>query len=742
MKKTFLLFGLFAGSALFALQPSDKLSVQDMSSRIESMRNFEWAGNKHELLSYLYPLYYTATANSEQALELEKKLAGELLSGQGNLRYKMLLAQSLEISGIQQSAMALAEEILKASKAAENQGWCERVISALGSATDPDANKALLKIFASASEPLKISAMSALSTRKAGFKEAAGVLNSQIASGFKSLPLTYASIAAMANIGGENAMKGLALAYRKAKSSAVKLAASTAYFTAASELKKPSAAAESFAAEIMSDKQANLSSRLQAYAYQLKTAKASKPESRDFELLAIDLLRMNPNLPIPSFLSLQNLDEAAQTMLVQVLTDRGVAYDEIIKLNPKTPELAEAIARAAAKMGSQKDYQKLLSFAPLFGDKRAMRAISIYIADINGENKTHMLSALQKGADASVSDLISATLENLDSSSAATELIAQVKSGDTASQLNAIKTLSSAQAKAPEIFVALCGIYPSVKDAGVLSAMQRLMVAESRLSCNDAMLKAAIEQFNATKDAKTRNFFIRFASETSSKAAADFLAGVYAKGMKNEALREFAKWKNDTAFDALMGLEKANPSDKAKIRDIMVSVLTKNALFDSPVVKYISSTAINERERNLLTMLEVPTFGENRFVDVGGGMKAIANRGGGDVKRAFDGNMSTRWASNGNREPGIGFMVELPQAESVKGVELMLGNSRGDRVLEPKVFIGESPTNLRKAEVKYSKAADKDVLTFAKPEKFKVICIVNTQESGGFWSIYEFKFIK
>ena len=249
MKKTFLLFGLFAGSALFALQPSDKLSVQDMSARIESMRNFEWTGNKHELVSYVYPLYYTATADEKQALEIEKKLLSELESGQGNLRYKMLLAQSLEISGIQQSAMALAEEILKASKSAENQGWCERIISALGSASDPDANKALLKIFAGASEPLKISAMSALSTRKAGFKEAAGVLNSQIASGFKNLPLTYASIAAMSNLGGENSMKGLALAYKKAKNPAVKLAASTAYFTAASNLKKASAAAESFAAE-------------------------------------------------------------------------------------------------------------------------------------------------------------------------------------------------------------------------------------------------------------------------------------------------------------------------------------------------------------------------------------------------------------------------------------------------------------------------------------------------------------
>lgn len=742
MKKTFLLFGLFAGSALFALQPSDKLSVQDMSARIESMRNFEWTGNKHELVSYVYPLYYTATADEKQALEIEKKLLSELESGQGNLRYKMLLAQSLEISGIQQSAMALAEEILKASKSAENQGWCERIISALGSASDPDANKALLKIFAGASEPLKISAMSALSTRKAGFKEAAGVLNSQIASGFKNLPLTYASIAAMSNLGGENSMKGLALAYKKAKNPAVKLAASTAYFTAASNLKKASAAAESFAAEIMADKQANLPTKLQAYAYQLKTSKASKPQSRDFELLAIDLLRMNPSLPIPTFLSLQNLDESAQTMLVQVLTDRGVGYDEIIKLNPKTPELAEAIARAAAKMGSQKDYQKLLSFAPLFSDKRAMRAISIYIADVNGENKTHTLSALQKGADASVSDLIAATLENLDSSSAAAELIEQVKSGDSTSQLNAIKTLSSAQAKAPEIFVALCEIYPSIKDSGVLSAMQRLMVAQSRLSCTDAMLQAAIAQFNSAKDAKARNFFIRFASETSSKAAAEFLAGAYSKGMKSEALREFGKWKNDTAFDALMKLEKANKADKAKIRDVMVSILTKNALFDSPVVKYISSTAINERERNLLTMLEVPTFGDSKFVDVGGGVKAIANRGGEDVKKAFDGDMTTRWASNGNREPGIGFMVELPQAESVKSVELMLANSRGDRVLEPKVFVGDSPSNLRKADVKYSKAEDKDVFTFAKPEKFKVICIVNTKDSGGFWSIYEFKFVK
>lgn len=743
MKKTFLLFGLFASAAAFALQPSDKLSVQDMSARVEAMRNFEWNGNKHELVSYVYPLYYTATANAEQALALEKKLVEELISGQGNLRYKMLLAQSIEVSGIQESAMALADAVIKASKSEENRGWSERVISALGSARDKEATAALQKIFAAAPDYLKISALSALSARKEGFKEAAGLLNKQLSTGFKDLSLSYAAVGALANIGGENSIKGLAMAYKSAKNPALKLAASTAYFTAASQLDKPSASADAFSSEILSDKTANLSSRLQAYAYKMKTGKAPKPESRDFELLALDLLRKNPNLPIPTFISFSNLDEAGQMMLVQVLADRGVGYDEIIKLNPKTPELAEAIARAAAKMGTQKDYAKLLSFAPLFKDKRQMRETAIYIADINGENKTQALSALQKGADASVSDLISATLENLDSSSAAEELIEQIKSGDTAQKLSAIKTLASAQAKSSEIFVALSGIYPTIKDPSVISAMQRVMVSQSRLRCDENMLKAAVSQFYATSDPKIRAFFLRFAAETSSKSAAEFLRMVYSKGMKAEALREFAKWKNDSALNSLLKLEKsANPAEKAKIREVIVSILTSNGLFDSPVVKYISDTATNEREKNLVTMLEVPTFSGNQFVDVGGGMKAISNRGGEEVKRAFDGNMSSRWASNGNREPGIGFMVELPAEEAVKGVEMLLGRSTGDRVLGPKVFVGDSPTNLRKAKFKYTPASDKDVITFEKPEKCKVICIVNTGESGGFWSIYEFKLMK
>lgn len=742
MKKTFLLLGLFASAAAFALQPSDKPSVQDMSARVEAMRNFEWNGNKHELVSYVYPLYYTATANAEQALALEKKLASELISGQGNLRYKMLLAQSLEISGIRESAMALADAVIKASKSEENRGWSERVISALGSAGDKDATAALQKIFAAAPDYLKISALSALSGKKEGFKEAAGLLNKQLSTGFKNLPLSYAAVGALANIGGENSMKGLAMAYKSAKNPALKLAVSTAYFTAASQLDKPSVSADAFSSEILSDKTANLSSRLQAYAYKMKTGKAPKPESRDFELLALDLLRKNPNLPIPTFISFANLDEAGQTMLVQVLTDRGVGYDEIIKLNPKTPELAEAIARAAAKMGTQKDYAKLLSFAPLFKGKRQMREMAIYIADINGENKTQALSALQKGADASASDLISATLENLDSSSAAEELIEQIKSGDTAQKLSAIKTLASAQAKSSEIFVALSGIYPTVKDPSVVSAMQRVMVAQSRLRCDENMLKAAVSQFYATSDPKIRAFFLRFAAEASSKSAAEFLRMVYSKGMKAEALREFAKWKNDSALNSLLKLEKSNPADKAKIREIMVSILTSNGLFDSPVVKYISDTATNEREKNLITMLEVPTFGGNQFVDVGGGMKAISNRGGEEVKRAFDGDISSRWASNGNREPGIGFMVELPAEETVKGVEMFLGRSTGDRVLGPKVFVGDSPTNLRKAKFKYTPAPDKDVIAFEKPEKCKVICIVNTGESGGFWSIHEFKLVK
>lgn len=84
----------------------------------------------------------------------------------------------------------------------------------------------------------------------------------------------------------------------------------------------------------------------------------------------------------------------------------------------------------------------------------------------------------------------------------------------------------------------------------------------------------------------------------------------------------------------------------------------------------------------------------------------------------------------------------MPDSQAVKGIELMLGSSRNDRVLDPKVFVGDELNNMRKLEFNYEKADSSDILTFKKPETFKYICLVNTKASGGNWSIHEVKIQK
>ena len=738
MKKTLFTLCFFAVALSFAAHPNSKpASAEEICSAMQDMRSYDWGQSSGKLEAYLYPLYRTSTSDKKAAAAIEHKAVEELKGGQGTTRYKELLGETLAICGISSTANDLADIVAKNCSKEENRRWIERVMIALGRASDKGAKDALLKL-SGVKGYVSIDAISALGSRGEADKEIAKIL----ASAGKDKQKYYASVAALARISSPVSFKALLTAMSKAPEPAMKLAAGEALISSASSSKKAAKVLEDSANKILSDSKSDLPLQLDAYSALVRLGKAPAPKSKDFLIAAIDVFGTNKKLAAPAFLDFSKLEEPEQTLLVQAYARRGDGFDKIIKLNPKSVPLAEAIAFAASRMGSEKDFEKLASFAPLFSGDREKAVLAQYISEIRASGKLLKLADLAKNSKSEDEKkvLLMAT-ENLDSSSVADSLLDVVKNGSSDDKIAALKTLNTAQSKNVYVFVKVAELFPTLKGKEIQAA-QRLLVNLSRVSCNEQMFKAAVEQYAKASDGKTKAFFVRFAAPFGSREAADFLAKAYLDGFKNEALREFAQFKSENAFEALKKIEKLDSSNKEKIREVGIDIVHQNGLVKSPYVKYISSTAMNAREKNLATTLEMPKLSHLDVISLPNGIKGRATHGAGILKRAFDGDMNSRWSSDGPREPGIAILLEMPDSQAVKGIELMLGSSRNDRVLDPKVFVGDELNNMRKLEFNYEKADSSDILTFKKPETFKYICLVNTKASGGNWSIHEVKIQK
>ena len=234
MKKTLFTLCFFATALSFAAHPNSKpASAEEICSAMQDMRSYDWGQSSGKLEAYLYPLYRTSTSDKKAAAAIEQKAVEELKGGQGTTRYKELLGETLAICGISSTANELADIVAKNCSKEENRRWIERVMIALGRASDKGAKDALLKL-SGVKGYVSIDAISALGSRGEADKEIAKIL----ASAGKDKQKYYASVAALARISSPVSFKALLTAMSKAPEPAMKLAAGEALISSASSSKK------------------------------------------------------------------------------------------------------------------------------------------------------------------------------------------------------------------------------------------------------------------------------------------------------------------------------------------------------------------------------------------------------------------------------------------------------------------------------------------------------------------------
>ncbi len=716
-----------------------KVQARAAVNAIKSLRKIEFGDNLGPIETTFFRSYKAATESGEVASEIEKLCVAELKAGEGTARYKKILSEMLQVTGANSTAKEVGEIILRdaASSDPKDRYHTESLFISLARSSDPAAKAVLSKLAKAEQDYIRRDAVTALSY----FKDPATVAfmadTFAKANSSKDDRMAWTAASALARIGTPEAYARLAEAYKSAKSPSVKNQAGELLLSHAEM--NPNAAA-AFAQQVYADKSAPRNLRTLAAIQLVRAGK-----SVDDTVLLEDVIRYlgrNKDVKIPASMELAKLPEYLQAEMVYALTNRGEGYEQIAALAPTTAGTAKAVTYAVARFGSDKDLEKVASFAELY-DGGDMRSAAFDIASIKSTDKLRKLTELSGKLQGKPRELIVEAMANLDASASVDYLFGVVTgSGSDADKLAALKTLENAVVKNSEVFVRAAALLPKAPDS-LRRGVMGLMVACSRRDCDASMVAAAKKLFDAAKTPAEKAQFLRFASANAAEDGVNLCLEAYRQGMKSQALAELSKWNNASALAPMMALDQSlkAPADRKAVQTAMISVITKAGAIEHEASDYIVNNAVDKKDSRLVSKMKRLNLAKFELQKLPGGITGTAFKSAGELKNAFDGNRGSRWSTGEDRKPGQWIQFEIPNVRTLCAIELDLGNSKGDGIKSPKLYVGESMEDFDEVEITLEKSENGDLLKFKAPKKAKLIRIENGGSSGGWWSVHEINLV-
>lgn len=702
-----------------------KVQARSSVNGIKSLRDTDFNKNTNMLEKVFFRAYKAATESEEIASEIEKLCVSELQQKQGTLRYQKLMSELLQVTGANSTAKQVGEIILRDMNEPKARYYVESLFISLVRSSDPNTKAVLKVLIQKGNDFVKRDAITALGYIKD---------NSSVSaiSGFirgDDLRTAFCAANALARMETPQAYAKLCDAYKSAKNPVLKqeialLMLSNKFVTA------------DLASKLLADKDSPKSVRTLAAIVLVKNGKDFSGDVY-FDDIA-KFLGMNKDVKIPASMELSKLSEADKAEMIYALANRGEGYEQIMATVPQAAETALAMTFAVSKFGKAEDLAKVAAFAELY-DNSQMREAAFIVASIASRDKLKTLGDLSAKLQGKPRELITEAMTNLDSSASVDYLFNTVSTAKTQEEkLAALKSLENAVVKNSEVFVRASQLLRTAP-ADLKRPIMGLMVACSRRDCDAKMVEAAQALFDAAEPSQKASF-LRFATANAADAGVQMCIKAYKAGLKNQALAELSKWENPSALAPMMALAESvkNPAEKKTIQKAMVGVISKSGALDDPAADYIVEKAVDNKDSKLVEKMRRLNLKNFQLQKVGGGIIATAFKTA-DLKNAFDGNINSRWTSGMNRSKGQWIQFELPKVRLINGIVLRLGTSKGDGVIDPKVFVGETMEDFDEVEIKFSKDPEdnSDVISFKKPIKAKLIRIENCGERGGWWSIHE-----
>jgi len=720
----------------------DSVIAQNRRAILNSLSDFkdlEYGAFATPMQNSYFRIIQSVSHNAELSKEAEQVILDNQKSNEGTDRYKMYIAQCLEVLGANYTAKELGEFVnVKASDKDYSQVTA-RLVSLMARSKDANVAETLKKLSTHKEEYIRLSAVLALGNLRdaKNVKFLIDVLAK--ASKAQDANMIQSALGALAVTPSKDAPAAIFSAYKATNDANLKNYAAMSYSSSAFENDVVDVDALKF---ILAEKFPLKSAKSTAAILLTKAGKFVNPQDDDVLINVINFIGLNEKVKVPAEISFEKISDSLKPAFVNALARRGESFDKIIALEPDNAGLALAISAAAVAMSEGKDFAKLASFAPLYNDADA-RAAAFLIASVRTRDKAQKIMQDMLKLSDKPRALLEASLALIDTSSNIDFFIDLLKKGSDDEKISALKALSGAVVSSGEAFVRITEVFPTL-EGKVKQQASIALVTTSRRDASDKVVVAAKKLFDKLTDQKDKTFVLRFASENSAQAGVDMLVEVYKSGMQAEALKEMTAWKNDSVLDTLVKMAQAATSteEKQALQDTIINVIVKLNAVNTPAADYILNNALREKDATYMKRLKALNLDPKDVVKLPNGFLAATSNNKHGLHEMFDANRNTRWATNTGMVAGQFVHVELPEAVRLTGFVLELGISINDGVDNPRIYVGSSMEDFDEIKYEYRLEGSKQIFTFPEAKDVKMLRIEATSDKGFYWSIYELIFLQ
>lgn len=452
--------------------------------------------------------------------------------------------------------------------------------------------------------------------------------------------------------------------------------------------------AEKYARDILKDKSASKSLKIQAVNSLLKIG-----AEVDVNLVteeSINFLGDNKDIKIPHNINFNTVIYVLHTALINALAKRQEAYDEIIKIEPENSFKASIITRAIVKFSNEDGIRKMFDYANLYSDTE-MNAVASVFASAKIENKFKYFWDLQNRFTGKSKDLAQRVLFKIKSSQDIDFLFDKILNDKNG------KLLAS-------------------------SLLKEIKTSQSYISGK------SIKFFKSAKTLEDKVIFLQLLSLNQTKETSDICISAYNEGLKSEVIQELSKWQNASILKELYLLYKIqNSKDKKDLERLMLNIMKNSKVVDKYTCDFLLNNALDQSLKEKVLMLQRGDLKSAKMQSTTTYLKAFSSVNQEHLKNAFDGDEKTSYDVNGNFE----IFLELSKINKLKALEFKI-----DFLPDFKLYGGISIFEMK--EIKYTThelSSGVYRLIFDSPLELKFIKIEQLNENKLSYKFFDISFI-
>lgn len=416
--------------------------------------------------------------------------------------------------------------------------------------------------------------------------------------------------------------------------------------------KDSNSVAEKYARDILKDKSASKSLKIQAVNSLL--AIGAEVDANLVTEEAINFLGDNRDIKIPNNINFNTVIYVLHTSLINALAKRQEAYDELIKIEPENSFKASIITNAIVKFSNEDGIRKMFDYANLYNDTE-MDAVASVFASAKIENKFKYFWSLQNTFTGKSKDLAQKVLFKIKSSQDIDFLFDKILNDKKG------KLLAS-------------------------SLLKEIKTSQRDIS------KKSINFFKSAKILDDKKIFLQLLALNQTDETLDICISAYNEGLKSVAIQELSNWRNANILKKLHSLHKTqNSKDKKDLEILMLNIMKNSKFVDKYTCDFLLNNALDQSLKEKVLMLQRGDLKSAKMQSITAYLKALSSVNQEHLKNAFDGDGKTSFDVNGNFE----IFLELSKINKLKALEI-----KTDFLPDFKVYGGISIFEMK--EIKYT----------------------------------------